>query len=147
MAIYNSLTGYEPMLLDDFDHSETSAKIFQDASGDADTEPSYSCNAELDDEIIGKALSSSPFIQEREEPANGRQACHSHGESLLPAPSFFAHTSAGRPVNELSSCQKRKSSREMESERIRILLERQKEQILAEVRTKRPILTEEVSRN
>ena len=40
-----------------------------------------------------------------------------------------------RPVNELSSCQKRKGSREMENERIRILLESQKEQILAEVRT------------
>ena len=40
-----------------------------------------------------------------------------------------------RPVHELSSCQKRKSSREMENERIRILLERQKEQILAEIRT------------
>ena len=40
-----------------------------------------------------------------------------------------------RPVCELSSHQKRKSSREMENERIRILLEREREQILAEVRT------------
>ena len=47
----------------------------------------------------------------------------------------FSHTSAGRPVYELGSCQKRKSSREVENERIRILLERQKEQILAEVRS------------
>ena len=39
-----------------------------------DTEPSYSCDAELDDEIIGKALSSPQFIQEREEPADLRQA-------------------------------------------------------------------------
>ena len=31
------------------------------------------------------------FIQEREEPANRRQAYHSHEESLLPAQSFFAH--------------------------------------------------------
>ena len=89
MAIYNPLTGYEPKLLDDFDHSETSAMIFQDESGDKDTEPSYSCNAELDDEIIGKALSSPLFIQEREEPANWRQAYHSQEESLLPAQSFF----------------------------------------------------------
>ena len=37
-------------------------------------------------------------------------------------------------MHELGSCQKRKSSRDMENERIRILLERQ-EQILAEVRT------------
>ena len=75
------------------------------------------------------------FTQEREEPANLRQAYHSPEESLLLAQSFFAHKSTGRPVYELSSCQKRKSSRDMESERIRSLLERQKEQILTEVRT------------
>ena len=108
--------------------------IFQDESGDIDTEPSYLCDAELDDETIRKALSSPLFIQEREEPANRRQAYHSHEESLLPAQSSFTHTITGRQVHELSSCQKRKSSREMENERIRILLERQKEQILAEFR-------------
>ena len=91
VAIFNPLTGYEPNLLDNFDYSETSAVIFQDESGDIDMEPSYSYDAELDDEIIGKALSSPFFIQEREEPANLRQAYHSHEESLLPAQSFFAH--------------------------------------------------------
>ena len=75
------------------------------------------------------------FIQEREEPAHLRQAYHSHEQSLLSAQSFFSHTRTERLVHELSSCQKRKSSREMENERIRILLERQKEQILADVRT------------
>ena len=109
--------------------------IFKDESGDIVTEPSYSSDAELDDETIGKALSSPLFIQEREEPANLRQAYHSYEESLLPAQSLFTHTRTERPVHELSSCQKQKSSREMENERIRILLERQKEQILAEVRT------------
>ena len=89
MAIYNPLTGYEPKLLDNFDHSEASAMTFQDESGDIETEPSYSCDAELDDEIIGKALSSPLFIQEREEPVNLRQAYHCHEESLLPAQSFF----------------------------------------------------------
>ena len=54
VAIYNPLTGYEPKLLDNFDYSETSAKIFQYESRDIDTEPSYWCDAELDDEIIGK---------------------------------------------------------------------------------------------
>ena len=53
------------MVLDNFDYSETSAMIFQDGSSDMDTESSYSCDAELDDEIIGKALSSPLFIQER----------------------------------------------------------------------------------
>ena len=109
--------------------------IFQGESGDVNTEPSYSCDAELDDETIGKPLSSPLFIHEREEPANLRQAYHSHEESLLPAQSFFAHTSTGRPVYEPSSSQKRKSGRDMENERIRILLERQIELILAEVRT------------
>ena len=64
MAKNHPLTGYEPKLLDDLYHSESSAMIFQDESGDIDTEPSYSCDAELDDETIGKALSSPLFIQE-----------------------------------------------------------------------------------
>ena len=79
----NPLTGYEPNQLDNFDYSETFAAIFQNESGDTDTEPSYSCDAELDDELIGKALCSPP--------ANLRQNCHSHEERLLPAQSFF-HT-------------------------------------------------------
>ena len=130
VAIYNPLTGYEPKLLDDFDHSETSAAIFQDESVDIDTELSYSCDAEFDDETIGKALSSPLFIQERKEPANLRQSYHSHEECLLPR--------TVRPVHELSSlssCSREKPSRDSENERIRILLERQKEQILAEVRS------------
>ena len=77
MAMHNPLTGYEPKLLDNFDYSETPAMIFQDESGDIETEPSFSCDAELDDEIIGKALSSPLLIQQREEPANLRQAYHS----------------------------------------------------------------------
>ena len=87
--MHNPLTGFEPNLLDSFDYSETSAMIFRDESGDINTEPSYSCDAELDDEIIGKTLSSPLFIQEREEPADRRQAYHSHEESLLPAQAFF----------------------------------------------------------
>ena len=90
-------TGHEPKHLDNFDYSETSAMIFQDETGDIDTESSYSCDAELDDEIIGKALFSPLFIQEREEPANLRQAYHSHEESLLPAQSFFRTPVRGDP--------------------------------------------------
>ena len=87
--MYNPLKGYEPKQLDNFDFSETCTAIFQNESVVIDTEPSYSFDAELDDEIIEKALSSPLFIQEREEPANWRQAYHSHEESLLPAESFF----------------------------------------------------------
>ena len=115
--MHNPLTGYESNVLDNFDHPETSAAIFQEESGDIETEPSYSCDVELDDEIIGKALSSPLFIQEREEPANLRQAYHSHEESLLPAQSFFTRTSTVRPVYEPSSSQKRKSGRDMENEK------------------------------
>ena len=103
---------------------KTSAAIFQDEFGDIDTEPSCSCDAELDDEIIGKTLSSALFIQEREEPLNLRQAFDSYEESLWPAQSFSTHSLTGRPENEPSSSQERKSSRDMENERIRILLER-----------------------
>ena len=82
-------------------------------------------------------LSSPLFIQEREEPSNRRQAYHCFEESLLPAHSFFAHTSTERPIYKPSSdlSQKRKPGRDLENERIRILLERQREEILAEVRT------------
>ena len=137
VAMHNPLTGYEPNQLDNSDNPETYAVIFQNVSVDIDTEPSYSCDAELDDELIGKALSAPLSTQGREEPANLRQTYHSHEESLLPAQSFFTRTSTGRPVYEPSSdfTQKRKSSREIENETIRFLLERQKEQILAEVKS------------
>ena len=66
VAIYNPLTGYEPKLLDEFDHSETSSMIFQDESGDIDAEPSYSCDAELVGEIVGKGyLHHSSFRSEK----------------------------------------------------------------------------------
>ena len=62
VAILYLLTGYEPNQLDNqldnFDNSETSAVIFQNESVDIDMGPSYSCDAELDDELIGKAPSS-----------------------------------------------------------------------------------------
>ena len=136
VAIYHPPTGCEPNVLDDFHNSKTIEMIFQEESRDIETVPSYLCDTELDDEAIGKALSSPLFIQEREEPVDRRQAYHSQEESLLPAQSFFAHTQERRdPYTNLGRVKKRKSSREMENERIRILLERQKEQILAEVRT------------
>ena len=137
MAIQNPLTSYERKQLDNFDYSETYTAIFQNESVDIDTEPSYSCDAELDDELARKALSSPLFTQERDETANVRQTYHSHEESSLPAQSFFTRTSTSRPVYEPSSdlSQKRKSSRDLDNERIRILQERQKEHILAEVRS------------
>ena len=137
MAIHNPLTGCEPNQLDISDYSEICAVIFQNEFVDIDTEPSYSCDAELAYVFTWKAPSSQLFTQEQEEPANLRQTCHSHEECLLPAQSFFTETSTGRPVYEPSSnlSQKRKSSSDLENKQIRTLFERQKEQILAEVRT------------
>ena len=152
MAIYNPLTGYEPKLLDNFDYSETSAMIFQDESGDTDTEPSYSCDAELDDEIIGKALFSPLFNQDREEPADRRQA-HSFEESLLPAQSFFAHTSTGKRVYELSSCQNENQVATWKTKESGFSLNDKKSKfsLILEQRftttSSKPILIEEVSRN
>ena len=99
---------------------------------------SYLFDTELDDETIGRALSSPLFIQEREEPADRRQAYHSFEERLLPAQSLsVCHAETGRPVHELSSLSSRsreEPSRDSENEQIRILLERQEEQILADFR-------------
>ena len=72
--------------------------IFKEESGDKETEPSYLCDAELDDETIGKALSSPLFIQERGESADRRQACHQV---------FFLHTQErGDPCTNLVRAEK-----------------------------------------
>ena len=89
MAKTTSSTGYEPNVIDNFDYSETYTAIFENESVDIDTEPSYMFDAELDDELIRKALSSPLFTQEREEPANLRQTYHSYEESELPAQSLL----------------------------------------------------------
>ena len=91
LPIYHPPTTYEPNVLDDIDYSETSAMFFQDESGDIDTEPSYLCDAELDDETIGIALSSPLFIQERKEPANLRQAYLSWRKFVASSVIFRTH--------------------------------------------------------
>ena len=131
LAEYTPPTGYEPKLLDDFHYSQTTEMIFQEGIRRQGYGASYLCDAELDDEIIGKALSSPLFIQERGESADRRQAYHSHEESLLPALSCLTHSRTVRPVHELSSC-RQKPTRDMENERIRMPFKRQKEQILAD---------------
>ena len=137
LARYTPPTGHKPKLLDNFHYSETSASIFQDESVDIDTEPSCSCDAELDDELVGKALSSPLFIQEREEPANLRQTCHSHEESLLPAQSFFTRTSTGDPhTNQVQICLKNGNQvATQKTSESGFSLKDKKEQILAEVRS------------
>ena len=66
--------------------------------------PSYLHDAERSDDTIGKALSSSLFTQEREEPAGRRQAYDSFEEGLLSSQSLsVCHVRTWRNVHELSS--------------------------------------------
>ena len=109
--------------------------IFQDESRDKDTEPSYSCDAELDDEILRKALSSPLFIEERGEPANLRQAYHSHEESLLPAQSFSHTKVRGDPYTNLVRVKNENQVATWRAKESGVSLKDKKEQILTEVRT------------
>ena len=93
---------------------------------------------DLDDYTIGRALSSPLFTQEREEKAGHRQAYHSHKECLLSSQSSsVGHVRTWKPVSyQFDSLipNVRDPSRDSENEQIRILLERHKEQILADCR-------------
>ena len=133
MAENAPLTGYEPNFFDDFQYSETTEIFIQEQS--SDTMPSYLHDLEISDDTIGRALSSPLFIQERKEPVGRRQAYHSPEESLLSSQSLsVGHVRTERPVNEFDSLSSNVSEnpcRDSENEQIRILLERQKEQILA----------------
>ena len=142
LAEFTPLTGYEPKLLDGFHYSETTEIVFRDESSATKTRCPRTCvTAELDDETIEKALSSPLFIQEREEPADRRQAYHSYEQRVCCqlSPFLCITQERGDPctvheLGSLSSCRREKPSREMENETIRILLERQTEQILADSR-------------
>ena len=136
-SVAETTSSTEPNVNDNFDYSETYTAIFQDKSVDVDTEPSYSFDVELDDELIRTAPSSPLFTQEREESENLRQTYHSHAESLLPAQSFFHPNKFGetRVRTKFKFVSNRKSSRDLENKQIRIVLERLKEQILAEIRS------------
>ena len=112
--------------------STTTTEIFlQESSSD-----SYLHDSEIINDTIGIALSSPLFTQERQEPAGRRQAYHSLEESWLPSQSLsVCHVRTVRPVNELSSLSssvRENPCRDSENEQVRILLERQKEQILAD---------------
>ena len=128
------LTGYEPNFFDD----NTTQRPLKFSSGvvPRHSRRSYLRDAEVSDDTIGRALSSPLFTQERQEPAGRRQAHHSLQESLLPSQSLsVCRVRTGRPVHELSSLSssiRENPSRDSENEQIRILLERQREQILAD---------------
>ena len=81
LADNNPLTGYEPNFIDNYQISGTIEIFTQESS--SDSRPSNLHDLEIDDYTIGRALSSPPFTQEREEAAGRRQACHSLEERLL----------------------------------------------------------------
>ena len=126
------LTDYDPKFFDDYHISETTEIFIQESS--SDSRPSNFHDSEISDYTIGRALSSPLFTQEREEPAGRRQAYHSSEDSLLSSQSLsVGHVRTVRPVEEFGSLisnVRENPCRNSENEQIRILLERQKEQIL-----------------
>ena len=129
LAKYDPLTGYEP---NDYHIQETTQPYIQESSG----ENGSLNDLEYDDVTIGMTLSSPLFTQEREEDASRTRAYHSQGEGLSSSQSSSVGYRTVRPVVEQFDSQipnvreiPRQSS---ESEQIRILLERQREQILAD---------------
>ena len=106
----------------------------------------------------GSGLTTDPACAAPEDVARRRQACHSLDEGLSSSQSSsVVHVRTGRLVSDqfdsLISNIRENPCRDSEREQIRILLERQKEQILliTEQRfgntSSRPIMTEEVSKS
>ena len=127
-------TNSQPNFFDNDHISETTEIFIQEFS--SDSRPSNLHDVEYDDYTIGMALSSPLFTQEREDAASRRQAYHSPDESLLSSQSLsVGHVRTERLVNEfgsLSSNVRENPCRGSENEQIRILLERQREHILAD---------------
>ena len=137
LADNNPLTGYEPNFIDNYQISETTEIFIQESS--SDSRPSNLHVLEIDDYTIGRALSSPLFTQEREDPASRGQAYLSPDESLLSSQSLsVGHVRTGRPVSDEFgspvSNVRENPRRDSENEQIRILLERQKERIIADRR-------------
>ena len=129
LAEYDPLTNYEP---NDYHISETTEPYVQDSS----SENGSLNDLKYDDYTIGMALSSPLFTQEREDAASRRRAYHSPDEGLSSSQSSSVGHRTGRPVVEQFDSQfsnvRENPRRSSENEQIRILLERQREQILAD---------------
>ena len=145
------LTGYEPKFFDDYHFSETTKIFIQETSSDTSTSNLH--DSEISDYTIGKALSSPLFTQEREEPADRRQAYHSLEESLLSSQSLsICHVRTGRPVDEIDSLissVRENPCRGLENEQIWNDKKRRLSLIVGQRfrnTSSRPIMTEEVSK-
>ena len=131
LAENDPLTGYEPNDIDNYHISETTEIFIQESSSDG--RPLNLHDSEFDDHTIGRALSSPLFDASR------RRAYHSQEEGLSSSlSSSVGHERTGRPVfdefGSLISNVRENPRRDSENEQIRILLERQKEQTLADYR-------------
>ena len=106
----------------------------QESSGENGSLNSY--DLEYDDYTIGTALSSPLFTQEREDAASRRRAYHSFDEGLSSSQLSSLGHRTGRPVetqfDPLISDVRENPRRSSENDQIRILLERHREQILAD---------------
>ena len=133
LAENDPLTDYEP---NDLHISETTEPYIQESSNDS--RPSNLHDLDVDDFTIGRALSSPLFTQEREDDASRRRAQHSLDESSLSSQSLsVGKVITWRRVDEFDSLisnVRENPCRDSGDEQIRILLERQKEQILADCR-------------
>ena len=110
--------------------------IFQEESGDKDTEPSYLRDEELDDETIGKALSYHCSLRREENQRTEDKLITLMKKSRCQLTPFPRTQERGDPcTNFVRQVRADKNPcREMENETIGILLERQKDQILADFR-------------
>ena len=106
--------------------------FIQESSSDGN--PLNLHDLEFDDYTVGMALSSPLFTQEREDVASRRQDFYSLDEGLSSSQSSAVdHVGTGRPViGSLIPNVRETPRRDFENEQIRTLLERQKEQILAD---------------
>ena len=122
------LTGYEP---NDYHIMETNEPYIQESSG----ENGSLNNLEYDDVTIGIALSSPVFTQEREDAVSRRRAYQSQAEGFSSSLSLSVshgrtESSVVKPFDSFFLFKKFRDS--SEHEQIRILLERQREQNLAD---------------
>ena len=130
LAEYDPLTGYDP---NEYHITEATEPYIQESS----VENGSPTDVEYDDATIGKALSSPLFTQEGKDDACRGRANHSQEEGLSSnLSSFVSHDRTGRPVvkpfdSQISSVRET-PSHSTESEQISILLDRQREQILAD---------------
>ena len=138
VAKTTSSTDYEPSVIDNFDYSEIFKAIFQNESVDVDTEPSYSFEAELDDELIRKSAIFTTVNSRARRISELETNLSLSWRKCVTSSVLFSHEQVrGNPcTNQVQNLsRKRKSSLDLENKQIKILFGRHKEQILAESRS------------